>query len=388
MDLSGIVSEIKKIETNLNLNHVNEMKRKLEELEDEMENSEQNNIEIKKRKVQILKEFSEQQPKQRTNEWFELRRQRITASDIASCLKKNFIVCEDYIKEFYLDSSFQKSDFRYCNPYADEKQFIIKKKGYTKYEDNPATRWGNKFENVATRFYENLKNKNVLEFGLILHPNVNWLACSPDGITDDGDMLEIKCPYRRNIDGVPPLYYWIQVQTQLEVCDLDSCDYLECQISNITEEEFDDIEDETTYIYNTKEGKKEEKQKLKCKGLLINFKKNDTYFYPPRKYKTYEEIKNWAEKKCKKYKKLKPEIEYYKIEAYSLVPIKRNASWFSKVKPMLQKTWNKVLNFKYEDYKDVIEKKSKKEDISLDLTSKTKILSDCLLLTDEEEQKK
>ena len=59
-------------------------------------------------------------------------------------------------------------------------------------------------------------------------------------------MLEIKCPNRRriklNLDepitdlilgskkGICPSYYWCQVQLQLNCCDLDECDFWQCEI--------------------------------------------------------------------------------------------------------------------------------------------------------------
>ena len=46
--------------------------------------------------------------------------------------------------------------------------------------------------------------------------SIEYLAASPDGITPDGVMLEIKCPLSREIKGIPPIYYWQQMQQQLD----------------------------------------------------------------------------------------------------------------------------------------------------------------------------
>ena len=43
-------------------------------------------------------------------------------------------------------------------------------------------------------------------------------------------MLEIKCPKSRIITGFIPEVYRAQIQGQLEVCGLDYCDFLECDI--------------------------------------------------------------------------------------------------------------------------------------------------------------
>lgn len=37
------------------------------------------------------------------------------------------------------------------------------------------------------------------EIGLHPHPVYNWLGGSPDGITESGKLLEIKCPMMRAI---------------------------------------------------------------------------------------------------------------------------------------------------------------------------------------------
>lgn len=63
-------------------------------------------------------------------------------------------------------------------------------------------------------------------------PENFFLGASPDGISDyDFVMLEIKCPPRRVICGTPTDYYWAQMQGQLEVCDLERCDFLECKLA-------------------------------------------------------------------------------------------------------------------------------------------------------------
>ena len=70
----------------------------------------------------------------------------------------------------------------------------------------------------------------LLFIGLIIHNQYKHIGASPDGISDLGIMLEIKCPFKRKIDGAIPEQYWMQIQGQLEVCDLEECDYLECKL--------------------------------------------------------------------------------------------------------------------------------------------------------------
>jgi hypothetical protein len=81
----------------------------------------------------------------------------------------------------------------------------------------------------------------VHEFGLMRHPVHEFIGASPDGINDHGIMVEIKCPYRRIIDGTVPDQYYTQMQLQLDVCDLDECDYFECEIDELEQTDFESL---------------------------------------------------------------------------------------------------------------------------------------------------
>eukprot|EP00798_Chlamydomonas_sp_ICE-L_P023480 gene23480-biopygen11151 len=82
-------------------------------------------------------------------------------------------------------------------------------------------------------------NTNVLvhEFGLLCHASKSFLGASPDGVTEDGVMLEIKCPWRRKIDGTVPMQYYLQIQGQLAVSGLLECDYFEVEFDILHSEE-------------------------------------------------------------------------------------------------------------------------------------------------------
>ena len=152
------------------------------------------------------------QPEQRTPEWYEFRNNRLTASDLYHITSQN--------KSKIID--------------------IVKKKcGVEKnYTPGAAILHGVKFEDVAIHIYEEREDVIITEFGCLPHPNIPFFGASPDGICSfdsknknyTGRMLEIKCPKSRNITGIIPPVYFAQVQGQLEVCDLEYCDFLECQI--------------------------------------------------------------------------------------------------------------------------------------------------------------
>lgn len=143
--------------------------------------------------------------KQRTIEWLEARKTRLTASEL-----------EDAIRDKSLRLAKKKAHVVCDN---------------TNYNAIPALKWGTMFESMAIRCYiQDMKYKNVFEFGLLLDKNHPHFGASPDGINDLGIMVEIKCPYSREIkDGYIPSKYYTQMQGQLAVCELNECDYIECK---------------------------------------------------------------------------------------------------------------------------------------------------------------
>ena len=278
-----------------------------------------------KEQYKKLKKISENAPAQRTPEWFQMRKTRITASNIGSCLRKNYIVCEAYIKEFNLENFFNTNDDEYCNPYSSLDDFLLQKAGYTEYISSEATSWGNRLEECCLSFYRRLTGFKVREFGLIPHPFIPYLGCSPDGISTEGVMLEIKAPFKRKLKGYPPIYYWIQCQIQLEVCELEKCDFIECQIEMINLEDFLNSSIENSILITQKDSSITQCQ---GKGLYLKYKENNEYKYIyPKWNMSYKEQLDWANKKVKNYSSFNLEIEYYYIKSYTLNTIKRNKEW-------------------------------------------------------------
>ena len=80
-------------------------------------------------------------------------------------------------------------------------------------------------------YYEKVYNTRLYEMGCMKHPTLAFLGASPDGINClenhplYGRMLEIKNPVSREITGVPKDEYWVQMQLQMEVANLDRCDF-------------------------------------------------------------------------------------------------------------------------------------------------------------------
>ena len=193
--------------------------------------------------IQIAKNLLEQElrgdfPEQRTEKWYATRKDMLTASEISSCLD-----CNIYMSGYDLLLKKLEKSVNYIIEETPPNPIIktIPSNESTDHElhelhKETAVDWGVKFEIVATQFYEYLKKEKVYSVGLVTHPKYKWLGASPDGLMMSGRLLEIKCPFRRIISDKIPIYYWIQVQIQLEVCQLDECDYLECKFHQYASE--------------------------------------------------------------------------------------------------------------------------------------------------------
>ena len=142
-------------------------------------------------------------PEQGTKEWLQRRSTMLTASDVATALN--------------------------LNPNKTRLALLYDKCGVgTPFEGNAITEFGHKYEPIARDKYCLLENKTVFEFGCLTHPEYPFLGGSPDGITADGVLLEIKCPPKRDIiPGVVPAYYLPQVLLGMEIYDLDVCHFVQ-----------------------------------------------------------------------------------------------------------------------------------------------------------------
>lgn len=145
---------------------------------------------------------------QRSDEWLRLREGMLTASDAATALG--------------------------VNPYEKPKDLLMKKCGLKKFNGNMATQHGNKYEEEARDIYCLKYNEVAHEIGLKGHPDYSWLGGSPDGITESGKLIEIKCPLKRDIKPEVPIYYMPQLQLLMETLDLEQCDFIQYKPSDIT----------------------------------------------------------------------------------------------------------------------------------------------------------
>jgi putative phage-type endonuclease len=291
---------------------------------------------IIEQKIQKLRDIP--QPVQRTPEWYQFRWNLITASNAWKAFES-----QNTINQLIYEKCQPLKDFTIENIDEDVKMV----------NTNTTLHWGQKYEPLSVMLYEHMYNSKVEDFGCIKHPVYKFIGASPDGIIIEsntgryGRMLEIKNIVNREINGIPKKEYWIQMQLQMEVCDLDECDFLETK--------FVEYPDYKSYRYDsslasfngvdfnsyvtTKDGS--------YKGIIIHFHTKDGtpyYEYMPLNIWTPHDVANWEETIVQNYES-KPynytflKFIYWKLEKLSCVLVARNKEWFKNNVGQLEKVW-------------------------------------------------
>lgn len=296
----------------------------------------ENNNHVIQIKIQKLREMP--QPVQRTPDWYKFRWNLITASNAW--------------KAFESQSTINQLIYEKCQPLKDFDNKTLDDE-VKMINTNTTLHWGQKYEPLSVMLYEQIYDSKVEDFGCIQHPTYKFLGASPDGIVISsntgrfGRMLEIKNIVNREITGIPKKEYWIQTQLQMEVCDLNECDFLETKfveypdfqsycndssVAKINEKEFNSF-------VTTKDGN--------YKGIIIHFYMNDGvpfYAYMPLNLWTPKEISEWEENTIEKYQSEPYNYSYikyiyWKLEKMSCVLVLRNNEWFKNIIEKLENVW-------------------------------------------------
>ncbi len=262
--------------------------------------------------IEILNKIP--QMAQRSQEWFESRKMRITASEIGSVLGVN--------------------PYKSRNVFWKEKLSILRGEPEKERKFNFISEHGVKYEPVVQNIIRKRFPDNpfpLYEYGMICHPTISFLGASPDGVLFDGTMVEIKCPPTRVIspNTIVP-YYYSQMQLQMECCNFDRCEFIECKIY--------EYKNENSFFIDSTEENILISADDKPKGIVGLLRKDfsvftGTYVY----YDPYENpnqtYKDWM-------KNIKSDCPFayfyfYKIETFSSKMVERNVEY---IKNMIEET--------------------------------------------------
>ena len=263
-----------------------------------------------------------QEINQRSLEWYKMRSNLLTASNIYKCFgttsEKNQLIfekCKEYIPD---DSKIQES--RYVNI-------------------DSSLQYGVRYEQLSVLIYEKRNLVEIGMFGCIIHDTYKFLGASPDGIIITqqspkfGRLVEIKNPKSRVITDDIKWEYWCQVQLQLEVCDLDIAEFLETRF----------VEYQSEYDYNL-DGTFTHTVDGKEKGIILYFCDgvNPIYEYKPLDMGE-SEYEIWFETIQEKYKNTDIQYAgclYWKLDIYQVLYIERNRKWFRDNLSKMENIWN------------------------------------------------
>jgi hypothetical protein len=177
-------------------------------------------------------------------------------------------------------------------------------------------------------------------------------------------MVEIKCPTTRKIikkgdvkGKICPIYYWTQVQLQLECCKLEECDFVQCKIVEyINHDEFvNDSDIEKPWL---------SKDSGHFKGAVIQIlpKKNmneiiekynesvwkySKFIYPQNLKMTPYEYDKWIVRTIETMDDdnagyFIDKIIYWKLDDYHIQLIERDEEWFEESLPLMNKIWKNI----------------------------------------------
>lgn len=142
---------------------------------------------------------------------------------------------EGWLRErAYVITSTEASGLESKNPWNGQWEVVRQKVralsgAPSEFKMNPAVAHGNKTEPYARAWYESEYGVEVVETGLVKHPEHSFLGASSDGLVDLDGCIEIKCPFGKKLYSVhdkDKQHYLIQIYMALECLDRDWCDFV------------------------------------------------------------------------------------------------------------------------------------------------------------------
>jgi putative phage-type endonuclease len=151
---------------------------------------------------------------QRTDEWFQARLGKVTASKVSDVMAKT-------------KSGYSASRENYMAQLVVERMTNTQSVIFT----NPSMDWGIQQEPFARAAYEIKQGVVVEEVGFIDHPLIKSAGASPDGLVGDDGLVEIKCPNTAThietlLTQTVSAKYYAQMQWQMACTNRDWCDFV------------------------------------------------------------------------------------------------------------------------------------------------------------------
>ena len=258
---------------------------------------------ILKKRVYRLKEQTETQPGRGTRQWYMVRHNMLTASDVPTALGKNAYESPEELvrrKTRFIEASVGSFDW-----VVHRQPLVI---------------------DIYKQWKQTHHNENVIVYKLPLttHYKYTWLGSGSINTTNLGKLLEIRNPKHRHISQHTPNYYWMLIQIKLEICNLEECESVECKF---------------------KEYKKPKHKSGLFSGTTV------------LKYPTKEDILLGTIES-------KEETIHWVVEEWSCTVIKRDRQWFKKCIEELKEFWKQVLYYRKEGIGKLI-KDSKQQNNSI-----------------------
>jgi len=274
-----------------------------------------------------------QQINQRTKEWYKMRSNLLTASNIYKCFgsvsEQNQLILEK-CKEYNILDDSNQSESRFVNI-------------------DSSLQYGVRYEQLSVMIYEHINNVTIGMFGCIIHDTYKFLGASPDGIiiTPEspkfGRLIEIKNPKTRIIKDEIKWDYWCQVQLQLEVCDLDIAEFIETRF----------VEYPSEYDYNL-DGTFTHTSDGKEKGIILYFCENNSPIYEYKPLSLDENEYNiWFDSIQQKYENTSIQYVgclYWKLDVYQVMYIERNRKWFQDNLHKMMGIWDTICKERVSGY--------------------------------------
>ena len=272
-------------------------------------------------------------------------------------MRYNLITASNLWKALGTESQQNQLIVEKCQPFDQFKEDCARIASGNINSDNPMA-WGQKYEPITALIYQQKNQTTLGEYGCIVHPDHPFIGASPDGINIDkksslyGRMLEIKNIVNREIDGVPSLAYWIQTQVQMEACDLDECDFVETRFKECASKP-EWIESAAEYkgailqftpritIEQTMAGIE---QTMARKHAHSSSSDQITEYWIVSEEENIDAFDVWLQQKKQEHRGyVLSNTNYWILDQYSCVLIKRNCHWFEAALPKLDAIWQTIL---------------------------------------------